>query len=332
MSNNSYDSAGLGERIKALRMEVCGPRGRAEFARLIGLSPSTFHYYEKGRVPPVPVLVRISRQAGVSIQWLLTGYGPKYASGATNGTGTAVPPDLLRRISDLLARSPHLQRALGAFIELLEQTGDWTVAGPAGAGSLGPHPAVRRQPAWIPVIGHTAAGPAHFWEDYKPDIEIDEFDRRIDQWVLGTRPEATRTGLTADAADRSGSASGTPAHAVSLVQLAAPDDRGIVEFVDGADVAAKHPRAVAWRIDGDSMSPRYNDGDLVICCPRSHAVDGQPAVVKLHGQIGITCKVYRSSAKGLRLCAVNDKYGPIEVQRDQVRWALRVLFRVRPMG
>ena len=271
--------------------------------------------------------MQLGRETGASLQWLLTGEGPRYAAPDVNDAGTPLPPDLLKRIVGLLTGGPHLLRPLRAFVELLEKTSEWpspetTEPGPPSPGQA----PVRRRSGWVPVIGRTAAGHAHFWRDYDPDLDAAEFDRRIDQWVIGARKQTTQAGLAAELSDQRDGQTAPPA---SLVQLAAPDERGIIEFLDASEVAAKHARAVAWRIDGDSMSPRYEDGDLVICCPCSPAVDGQPAVVKLHNQIGITCKIYRLAEDGLRLCSVNEKFAPIETAPSDVRWALRVLYRIR---
>ncbi len=61
------------ERLKQVRVQVCGARGQSHFAALLGLSPSTYNYYEKGRVPPVEVLDRTARLTGVPLLWLIRG-------------------------------------------------------------------------------------------------------------------------------------------------------------------------------------------------------------------------------------------------------------------
>ena len=49
-------------------------RNRAtHFAALLHLSPSTYNYYEKGRIPPVDVLDRAARVTGVPLLWLIRG-------------------------------------------------------------------------------------------------------------------------------------------------------------------------------------------------------------------------------------------------------------------
>ena len=61
------------ERLKQVRVQVCGLRGQSHFANLLHLSPSTYNYYEKGRVPPVDVLDRAARITGAPLLWLIRG-------------------------------------------------------------------------------------------------------------------------------------------------------------------------------------------------------------------------------------------------------------------
>ncbi|MEW6356892.1 MAG: helix-turn-helix domain-containing protein [Planctomycetota bacterium] len=68
------------ERTKALRIELCGPRGRSELASMLGVTASTYHYYEKGRVLPADLLVKLCDLTNANVEWLLLGVGPKYRS------------------------------------------------------------------------------------------------------------------------------------------------------------------------------------------------------------------------------------------------------------
>ena len=61
------------ERVIQLRRKHFGPRGKARFARALGISPSTYSYYEKNRVPPPSLLVQMARLTGANLDWLLTG-------------------------------------------------------------------------------------------------------------------------------------------------------------------------------------------------------------------------------------------------------------------
>jgi transcriptional regulator with XRE-family HTH domain len=66
-------TASICERLKQVRVQVCGVRGQSHFANLLHLSPSTYNYYEKGRVPPVDVLDRAARLTGAPLLWLIRG-------------------------------------------------------------------------------------------------------------------------------------------------------------------------------------------------------------------------------------------------------------------
>jgi len=69
----TLNTAAICERLKQVRVQVCGARGQSHFAALLNLSPSTYNYYEKGRVPPVDVLDRAARVTGAPLLWLIRG-------------------------------------------------------------------------------------------------------------------------------------------------------------------------------------------------------------------------------------------------------------------
>jgi len=73
------NTAAICERLKQVRVQVCGPRGQSHFANLLLLSPSTYNYYEKGRVPPVDVLDRASKVTGSPLMWLIRGEPADFA-------------------------------------------------------------------------------------------------------------------------------------------------------------------------------------------------------------------------------------------------------------
>lgn len=70
------------ERTKELRVELCGKRGRSKVATMLGITPSTYHYYERGRVLPADLMVKLCESTGVNVEWFLLGTGPKYKKGA----------------------------------------------------------------------------------------------------------------------------------------------------------------------------------------------------------------------------------------------------------
>lgn len=104
------------ERLRRLRTDLFGERGKSKMARELGIRPSTYDRYERDRVPPADLLVKIAEVANVTLEWLVTGEGPRR------------PPQLLDRDSHELARQfeeaitidPSLRPVARAFLSWLE--------------------------------------------------------------------------------------------------------------------------------------------------------------------------------------------------------------------
>ena len=321
------------QRIAQLRLETAGPRGKASFAKDLGLSPSTYDYYESSRVPPAEVLVRIAELTGSDLRWLLTG-----ETGEQGGPGADHP--VVRRAAALLADCPDAAKPLAAFLDILGAAARFpakpaaTAPAPeAGAAaprneaisSTGPPPdvAASAEPtgAWIPVLGRSAAGVACFWSGADDAAGVTTLDQLVARHAAaGARAARPATALEADAREAS---------AVQIITLSAPDAHDVTEFVSAPAIKGRHGDAFALRIDGDSMSPDIRHGDLVIVSPAVGAVDGKPAVVQLEGQIGVTCKLFRRDGDVIHLVPVNDRYEIATFPAAELVWALRVLARVR---
>ncbi len=112
------DLPGICQRIIQIRLEATGPRGKASFSKLLGISPSTYEYYEGGRVPPAHLLIKISAVANIDLKWLLTGQ----ESAQGGGADLAIARPILRRISALLDDNPRAVKALTAFVDLLSKS------------------------------------------------------------------------------------------------------------------------------------------------------------------------------------------------------------------
>jgi transcriptional regulator with XRE-family HTH domain len=86
-----------------------------QFAKELGISPSTFHEYLKGRTPPADLLVRICERFNVSETWLLTGEGPMFREKevrkeeepppSREDSSEGLSPELLRALSHPTIRS-----------------------------------------------------------------------------------------------------------------------------------------------------------------------------------------------------------------------------------
>lgn len=331
-------------RIADLRVKTTGPRGKSTFAKQLGISGSTYDYYEGTRVPPAEILVSIADLTGADLRWLITGQ-------AGAATLTAADHPVLRRAAKLLGDCPDAAGPLGAFVDLLIETHKFPAKPAPRAQAAAPtiSPASETPPAesaspvtvaeppdlhpgaapqvegtrehWIPILGQTAAGVARFWgqaEDVSGLTTLADLVARH----AGQSPRAVSPAVAAEGDSQ------TPA-GVQLVTLSAPDDRDAVEFVVAGAIKHRYPDAFALRVDGDSMAPEILPGDVVVLSPSAPAVEGRAAVVQLAGQIGVTCKLYRALAGSVHLVPVNASYEIAAVPADEVEWALQVIARVR---
>jgi SOS-response transcriptional repressor LexA len=76
------------------------------------------------------------------------------------------------------------------------------------------------------------------------------------------------------------------------------------------------------------MSPRINDGDIVILSPSVPAAQGQIGIARLANQIGVTCKLIRSTEQAVHLIPINERYETKVVAKKDLLWALAVLCHI----
>ena len=114
----------------------------------------------------------------------------------------------------------------------------------------------------------------------------------------------------------------------NLIQVGGKDADEIVEFVECQEISDLFADSFALRVDGDSMSPRINDGDIVILSPSVPAAQGQIAVARVANQIGVTCKLIRSTDRAVHLIPINERYETKVVAKKDLLWALAVLCHI----
>ena len=311
-------------RIIQLRCDHSGPRGRANFAKALGLSPSTYNYYENDRLPGVAILWRICRLCDVSMEWLLTGE-------ESSGSKYTIPDSLRRKIASVLKNRPQSLKTIEVFVDLLASG-----AGPVPTETQ--HPTEEKLTArsdlkpssnnLIAVLGRTAAGVVHYWNtaDHRP--RGTELKTLIDRCIEQNAFEARRRPLDVQSqlahCDQPG--------AIQLIQLSQPVAEGVSEFIASSDITGRWPDAFALRIDGASMEPALHDGDFVVLSPSVQPANGGTAVVKVRNQVGVTCKIIRHDGGRWHLIPMNDRYDITVVDTDQIEWALAVLYRIRLAG
>ncbi len=315
---NNFNENAIIERVQQLRNQYAGSRGKSKFARALGLSASTYSYYENDRIAPIDVLLRICQLTGADLHWLLTG------ETAAESPPSAVAGGVLHKIKALLAENPDLAAPVSAFVDLLAEKKQLEnkIHTPA-------QPTPQPRPGWIPVLGRTAAGIVHFWDQTmlpSSDQAVTQLDDLVKKHMGKSIITSAGGQVSVDfqPARIAGRGQKLPA---SLVDVkAAPDE--IVQFVQCDDIFQAFPDSFALQIDGDSMSPRINDGDIVILSPSVPAVDGQIGVARLIDQIGVTCKIIRGDENSVHLIPINEHYETKIVPKADLLWSLAVIYHI----
>lgn len=97
------------------------------------------------------------------------------------------------------------------------------------------------------------------------------------------------------------------------------------EYVDRGDV--NDPNAFALIVDGDSMSPRINSGDIVIISPNTPVDSRAIAVVSINDDEHTMKRVIYLDGDKILLQPENDTYNPIVIDKNELRIIGRVIER-----
>lgn len=96
------------------------------------------------------------------------------------------------------------------------------------------------------------------------------------------------------------------------------------------------PDAFAARVSGDSMSPKYSEGDIVIFSPLAVWKDGSDCFVRLEEGQTTFKRVFieqgQDGKQSLRLEPRNPRYQPRVVPREQVEGVYKAVFVYRAVG
>jgi len=306
-------------RLSEIRITHFGQRGRSRFARELGVPVTSYIHYETDRPPPAELLVRAAQVTGTRLEWLLCGIGPRERNAEEDSQNPV--RQICNELQKILEASPDLLPSAAELVQLLRSQQHsltlmetWTSEGLPSS--------------LIPIVGSTAAGVARYWHELAENDPTGENrlvkdDSHLEELLAahGHRDLAGQ-GQAVSAASRE-------SEPVALVQYSRPDELGILEFLDAAAMKLRYPDAVAWRIDGESMFPRYQDGDFVITSPCHPAVEMQPCVARQYGQIGVNCKLFQMRGDTVLLIPINEASRIQELPRSQLLWAWRVLASVR---
>ena len=83
------------------------------------------------------------------------------------------------------------------------------------------------------------------------------------------------------------------------------------------------PKAFAVSIAGDSMEPRYHEGDVAFLEPSKTLRQHDTVIARLKDG-GVVCKIYSRSGDTVRFSSYNPAYLPFEVEVGEIEWAFPV--------
>lgn len=86
------------------------------------------------------------------------------------------------------------------------------------------------------------------------------------------------------------------------------------------------PNAFAVEVRGQSMSPKYEEGDVVVVCPSKEVHSGDSAAVKLKSG-AVMVKRVRFAGDMVILESVNPAYEPIIVKREDIDFIRKVVWK-----
>ncbi len=111
----------------------------------------------------------------------------------------------------------------------------------------------------------------------------------------------------------------------------------VVDYVRRPPMLTKIGNAFGVYVIGDSMSPRYDHGDLVFVHPGRPPQPGNDVIVELHGEHGEPGPCYikrlvRRSADRVRLAQFNPPRDDITIETSRIKAVHRILTAAEMMG
>jgi SOS-response transcriptional repressor LexA len=143
-----------------------------------------------------------------------------------------------------------------------------------------------------------------------------------------------KSGILQGSVDANGNVTGVTMRFIPIVSKVAAGDpatytdgdyqAGFAEEYVPAPADLNDRNAFALRIAGDSMSPRFRDGDIVICSPRRPAENGDAVVAKVNAG-ETTCKIYYLDGRNVILSPVNSRYSAQVYPVEEIKWIYPVV-------
>lgn len=88
--------------------------------------------------------------------------------------------------------------------------------------------------------------------------------------------------------------------------------------------------AFALKVDGDSMEPELEDGNIVICIPKSYdELQGKGEIVALRMHTETTIKRFIKCKNQVVLSSINTKYQPIVIKPEEISFLAKVISKIK---
>jgi repressor LexA len=188
-------------------------------------------------------------------------------------------------------------------------------------------------------IAHVERMPADIRRDYEAiDAENRRF-RQIIRNIVHQKTEASELGAIVSEAELEGGQTselkgGQLIPVINRVTAGYPTDFDDLNYPVGfADDYVRcpdlhDPNVFAVRVVGDSMEPRFNEGDIVVFSPAAEVRSGDDCFIRFREPHETTFKrVYFESDGRVRLQPRNDKYGPQVIEGDRINGLYRALIK-----
>lgn len=91
----------------------------------------------------------------------------------------------------------------------------------------------------------------------------------------------------------------------------------ILDYEEISDELARSGEFIALRIKGDSMEPKFSEGDVVIIRRQEQVENGEIAIVMVNGNDATVKKFYKTDA-GVTLIGTNPSFTPLTFTPEQV--------------
>lgn len=289
-------------------------------ARQLGIRPSTYDRYERDRVPPADLLAKVADVARVTLEWLVTGEGPKQVETVADLEAEA----LTREFKEILVTRPDVRPMAAAFLT-------WISHQPATPSK--DHFVGAKTWRTVPLVGSTGdelptdvrralrEGKDVFDEDFARTASSEQCGR-IESAALNALHHARAT----SAAGVSSKATteqvrvlrfNDSARCVGSIQVAElPDDWG--------------ERLVGIELADDSMTPDIPIGCIAVVAIGRRPEDGEIGVALLSGSAELLVRRYHSEVDDVLLVPSNPRVDVTRVANEQVEFAYRVVAVVTP--